>query len=91
MRMALDRANIEPINIDYINADGTSTPLNDKRETAAIKTVFGDKAYEVPISSTKSIVLSKFLTKVFPEIVIDSLPVNILIEAPSNSISSSSS
>jgi len=54
MRMALDRANIEPINIDYINAHGTGTPLNDKSETAAIKKVFGDQAYEVPISSTKS-------------------------------------
>ncbi len=54
MRMALDRANLEPINIDYINAHGTGTPLNDKSETAAIKSVFGDQAYEVPISSTKS-------------------------------------
>jgi beta-ketoacyl-acyl-carrier-protein synthase II len=54
MRMALDRANLEPINIDYINAHGTGTPLNDKSETAAIKTVFDDYAYEVPISSTKS-------------------------------------
>jgi 3-oxoacyl-(acyl-carrier-protein) synthase len=52
--MALDRANLEPINIDYINAHGTGTPLNDKSETAAIKTVFDDYAYEVPISSTKS-------------------------------------
>ena len=54
MRMALDKANLEPINIDYINAHGTGTPLNDKSETAAIKTVFDDYAYEVPISSTKS-------------------------------------
>ena len=54
MQMAMKRGNIKPEEIDYINAHGTSTQLNDAMETKAIKTVFGEYAYKVPISSTKS-------------------------------------
>jgi len=54
MKMALKDARIKPGDIDYINAHGTSTPLNDKVETQAIKQVFGDHAYKLNISSTKS-------------------------------------
>lgn len=54
MRLALEDAGLQLTDIDYINAHGTSTPLNDKSETAAIKTVFGGQAYKIPISSTKS-------------------------------------
>ncbi len=54
MTLAMKRGGIRPEEIDYINAHGTSTPLNDAMETKAIKTAFGDYAYKVPISSTKS-------------------------------------
>jgi 3-oxoacyl-[acyl-carrier-protein] synthase II len=54
MQLALDNAGLGLNEIQYINAHGTSTPLNDKSETAAIKTVFGEQAYNIPISSTKS-------------------------------------
>jgi 3-oxoacyl-(acyl-carrier-protein) synthase len=54
MRTALNDAGLAPQDIDYINAHGTSTPLNDPSETAAIKTIFGEHAYDVPVSSTKS-------------------------------------
>jgi 3-oxoacyl-[acyl-carrier-protein] synthase II len=54
MQMAMKRGNIKPEEIDYINAHGTSTQLNDAMETKAIKTAFRDRAYKVPISSTKS-------------------------------------
>jgi 3-oxoacyl-[acyl-carrier-protein] synthase II len=54
MKLALQNANLDLADIGYINAHGTSTPLNDKSETAAIKTVFGEQAYAIPVSSTKS-------------------------------------
>ena len=54
MKMAIKDANLEPEDIDYINAHGTSTEFNDKFETNAIKVVFGERAYKLPVSSTKS-------------------------------------
>ncbi|MFC1902904.1 beta-ketoacyl-ACP synthase II [Chloroflexota bacterium] len=54
MIMALNKVGAKPAEIDYINAHGTSTMLNDKMETVALKTVFGDHAYRIPASSTKS-------------------------------------
>lgn len=54
MRLAIDDAGIQPEEVDYINAHGTSTEYNDKIETVAIKKVFGDYAYKLAISSTKS-------------------------------------
>jgi len=54
MRLAIKDAGIDPENISYINAHGTSTHLNDSCETKAIKAVFGENAYNIPVSSTKS-------------------------------------
>jgi 3-oxoacyl-[acyl-carrier-protein] synthase II len=54
MRVAIADAGLTTDDIDYINAHGTSTPPNDRSETAAIKTLFGEQAYRIPISSTKS-------------------------------------
>jgi 3-oxoacyl-(acyl-carrier-protein) synthase len=56
MKLCIEDANLLPTDIDYINAHGTSTPFNDKNETEAIKTLFGDYAYKLSISSTKSVV-----------------------------------
>jgi 3-oxoacyl-[acyl-carrier-protein] synthase II len=89
MQYALDDAGINPEAIGYVNAHGTSTPLNDKSETAAIKTVFGEQAYNLPISSTKSMtghllgasgaVEAIVCTKVFQENI---LPSTINYETP---------
>ncbi len=55
IELALKDAKLKPEDLDYINAHGTSTPLNDKSETVAIKNALGEMAYEIPISSTKSV------------------------------------
>lgn len=54
MQLAMEEAGVQPEQVGYINAHGTSTPINDKFETNAIKKVFGEKAKEIPVSSTKS-------------------------------------
>ncbi len=54
MQRALKGAGLQPADVDYLNAHGTSTPLNDRMETLAIKSTFGELAYDTPISSTKS-------------------------------------
>lgn len=54
MRIALKKAGLQPDEVNYVNAHGTSTPLNDKYETMAMKGVFNEEAYKIPISSTKS-------------------------------------
>jgi 3-oxoacyl-(acyl-carrier-protein) synthase len=56
MTWALEDAGVEPTAVDYINAHGSATPISDPIETRAIKRVFGDHAYDVPISSTKSMI-----------------------------------
>lgn len=56
MKLAMEEAGITPAELSYINAHGTSTPLNDKYETESVKGAMGDKAYSIPISSTKSMI-----------------------------------
>ena len=56
MSLAMEEAGITPEQVDYINAHGTSTPLNDLSETRAIKLAFGEAAYKVKINSTKSMI-----------------------------------
>ena len=54
MRLALADGGLDPSEIDYVNAHGTSTPANDKNETSAIKSALGKRALHIPVSSTKS-------------------------------------
>jgi 3-oxoacyl-[acyl-carrier-protein] synthase II len=54
--LALEDAGLGPGDIDYVNAHGTSTPLNDRSETEALKSALGDEAYRIPVSSTKSVI-----------------------------------
>jgi 3-oxoacyl-[acyl-carrier-protein] synthase II len=54
IELALADAGVDPARVDYVNAHGTSTPLNDRTETEALKLALGDRAREVPVSSTKS-------------------------------------
>ena len=56
VRLALERAGLNPEEIDYINAHGTATMLNDRTETAVVKSVFGDRAGQIPISASKSMI-----------------------------------
>jgi 3-oxoacyl-[acyl-carrier-protein] synthase II len=56
MKLAIQYANINLSDIDYINAHGSSTPLNDKIETMIIKEIFGEYAYKIPISANKSMI-----------------------------------
>ena len=54
IKLAIDDSSINPDQVDYINAHGTSTSANDKNETSAIKSIFRDRSYLIPVSSTKS-------------------------------------
>jgi 3-oxoacyl-[acyl-carrier-protein] synthase II len=56
MRLAIADANLSPDDVDYINTHGTATPVGDKSETAAIKTVFGERAHKLAVNSTKSMI-----------------------------------
>jgi 3-oxoacyl-[acyl-carrier-protein] synthase II len=54
MRLALESAHMPPAEVDYVNAHGSSTPLNDSTETLAIRSVLGERAYAIPVSGTKA-------------------------------------
>lgn len=82
MRQALRKAGMQPREIDYINAHGTSTPFNDKMETQAIKTCFGEHAYKFAVSSTKSMVGHTFGAAGAVEAVISILTLQSGIIAP---------
>jgi 3-oxoacyl-[acyl-carrier-protein] synthase II len=56
IKRALEKGEIRPEQVGYINAHGTATVYNDRNETAAIKTIFGEQAYKIPVSSTKSMI-----------------------------------
>jgi beta-ketoacyl-acyl-carrier-protein synthase II len=56
MLTAIKRAGLQPTQVDYINAHGTSTPVNDRSETGAIKAAFGERAYQIPVNSTKCVI-----------------------------------
>lgn len=76
MRSALNDADFNPDDVDYINAHGTGTKLNDVAETLAIKTVFNDHAYNIPVSSSKSMIGHLIAAAGGPEFVYTALSVN---------------
>lgn len=86
MHHALQSAKLQPEQIDYINAHGTSTRLNDATETQAIKTCFGDYAYKVPISSTKSMLGHTFGAAGAIEAAISILTINHNIIPPTTNL-----
>ena len=84
MAMALDDAGLLPGDVDHINAHGTSTQINDRSETVAIKKVFGDAAYAIPISANKSMLGHPIAGAGAIELVISLLTIhhNIIPSAP---------
>src|SRR4030065_2303082 len=76
MRSALNDAGLDPDEVDYINAHGTGTKLNDVAETLAIKKIFKDYAYNIPVSSSKSMIGHLIAASGGPEFVYTTLSVN---------------
>jgi len=76
MRLAVQDAGLRLADVDYINAHGTSTPFNDRNETAAIKALFGDHAYQLKVSSTKSMIGHLLGASGSVEMIISTLAVN---------------